>query len=140
LPYFLALAQEKGDSADVAFFRTSTATHDAGDWPVYSEQITDETGCTRFGTGSLVRSYAAWAGFRVRYPHRYARWAAEELGDIEDEFTGGDCACDDRASVVRELRQFLQRFPSARIAASVRARIRGITSGKIAIRERCRPG
>ncbi len=140
LAFFAALAQEKGDSADVAFFRASTVTHDAGDWPVYSEQLTDESGCTRFGTGSLVRSYATWAAFRARYPRRYARWAAAELGEIEDEFTRGDCVCADRAAVVHELRLFVKQFPSARIAASVRARIRRITSGKIAIRERCRPG
>jgi hypothetical protein len=141
VPWFLALARERGAPADVAYFATARATYpDSSAFPVYMEQLTDEGGCTKFGAGRLVTAYARWTGYRERFPGRYADAVADEIEVVRFQLTDGTCACDDRASVVRELRAFVRRFPRADIAPRVRELMQGIESGKVAIREHCTPG
>jgi hypothetical protein len=138
--FFARLAAERGDSADVAIFETIRATMNSGSMPAYIEQRTDDSGCTRFGSGSLVETYARWQSFLERFPGRYVDRSAMELEDVRDELLTGDCACDDRASVVRELTLFLEHDPKGKLADLVRARRKAVRAGKVKIREHCSPG
>src|SRR5262249_44221032 len=52
--YFLDLARRYGGPADRAFFDVVTYVHPEGVWPVYVDQQTDYSGCTRFGQRALV--------------------------------------------------------------------------------------
>jgi hypothetical protein len=136
--FFLALAQAKGDVADVDYFRALGATYSAG-LPSYVE-TTGMFGCTRYGDSTLVRDYASWERFRARHPRRYAGWVREAADDAERELTVGDCSCGTREDLLRELRYFAKRFPSARVTPRVRARLEGIESGRMRVREHCTGG
>ena len=137
---FLALAIERGDSADLEFFRALEATMDSSYLPVYVEQVTDYSGCTRFGSGSLVETYTLWRRFMGRHPGRYAERARHEFDGVLETLLTNDCPCTDRASVVRELELFLDRFPGDSGAVRVRERLGRVRSGRESIRENCRPG
>ncbi|MEP7028100.1 MAG: hypothetical protein ABI960_05855 [Candidatus Eisenbacteria bacterium] len=138
--FFLALARAHGGAADVEAFRAVQATMGSGYLPVWIQQQTDHSGCTRFGTGSLVDTYAIWRTFSSKYPGRYAERAREELSSLEVALLEDGCACGDRASVVRELRLFLRRFPKGRRAERIRARLRQVESGAARIKENCISG
>ena len=135
--FFDSLAREKGDDADVAIFRTIRATMNDGYMPSYVQQQTDYSGCTRFGSGALVEAYGLWKSFLERYPGRYVARSTMDFEDVRDELLSGDCACDDRASVVRELDLFLKRYPRGVFPGLVRARREEVRSGKAKIREHC---
>ena len=137
IPFFLALARSHGDSADVAFFRAMTATRDSSDLPIYVQQQTDEAGCTRFGSGTLVASYDVWRSFVSRHNDRYTGWVRDELSQLENELTASTCACGDRDSMLRELRLFLKRFPGSELAPRVRARIGEVEAGTAGMRYHC---
>lgn len=138
--FFLALAQSHGDSADVAFFHALAATCDSTDRPVYVQQQTDVSGCTRFGSGTLVATFDAWRSFVSRHPGRYADRAHDQMRRLEDELTGSTCPCGDRESVLRELRLFVRRFPDAAITPQVRARLRAVQAGTAGMRYPCIAG
>jgi len=138
--FFAGLAREHGDAADTAFFRSVSATTVSGVLPIYVEQQTDYSGCTRFGTGSLVETYGTWRTFRRNHPHRYVERASRELEAVTDELLTADCACGDRASVAGELRAFLSRYAGDAAGKRVRARLKEIESGKGKVRERCVSG
>jgi hypothetical protein len=136
--FFSDLASRRGDSVDVAFFRGMKATMGKRVMPVYVQQQTDYSGCTRFGSGALVADYDRWQGFPTS--GRFARRAHETLGDVASALLEGECACGDRSSVVKELRLFLERHPRGFMSDRVRARLRDVESGKAKIREHCTPG
>jgi hypothetical protein len=138
--FFLALARSRGDAADTAFFHALRFTRDEGGWPIYVQQQTDYSGCTDFGSGHLVSSYAVWKDFLSRHPGRYARWGRECLGEVEEELVSSTCACGDPESVRKELQAFLLKFPAAEIAAQVRSRLQQIESGRSSMRFNCISG
>jgi hypothetical protein len=138
--FFASLARSRGDDVDTAFFHALRLTYEtAGPFPVYVEQQTDYSSCTDFGSGRLAEAFAVWQAFITRHPHRYALWADEELRGIEDELTSGTCACGDRESVLKELREFVERFPLAPVTPRVRERLGTIRSGTDGIRYHCIP-
>jgi hypothetical protein len=140
VPTFQRLARARGDSADVEYFETMFAIEDSSAWPHYVEHVTDESGCVRFGSGLVVDAYARWRKYLDRHPGRYAQWAQEEAGAIVTELAGSPCACGDRASVLRELELFLERFPKGDDSDIVRARWNELRSGGGELREHCGPG
>jgi len=138
--FFAELARRHGDAADTAFFAAFGATSASGILPVYVEQMTDYSGCTRFGTGSLVETYGLWRAFLALYPHRYEKRARDQVDEVLDELVSGECACEGRAAVMRELELFLSKYPRDRSSARVRERLRDVRSGTAKVREHCRPG
>lgn len=138
--YFSRLAASAGDSSDRAFFAALELTYPNGVWASYETQQTDYSGCTAFGDGKLVDAYRAWSSLQRRFPNRYRARSSEELASIGTELTESTCACGDRGSVEREMRQFVRVFPKAAIAAAVRERLRGLAGGRSNIRLRCLSG
>lgn len=134
--FFLRLARSRGTAADTAFFHAYVDTYpdSTPGWPAYMEQMTDYGGCTVFGGGELIKAYDCWAGFIVRHPGRYVGPARDELSSVENHLTRWTWVCGDSASMVRELSDFVRRFPSATIAPRVRERIRAVRAGASGIR------
>src|SRR5262245_50688668 len=106
--FFQTLAA-RGDPADRAFFGALSATYPESVWPVYIEQQTDYSGCTRFGSGTLVTTYLTWSALRQQYPKRYEEASGTHLDDVKRALAESTCACGDRASVEQELTDFLRR-------------------------------
>jgi hypothetical protein len=138
--YFLRTASTFGDAADRAFFTAYTSTYPDSVWPAYDTQQTDYSGCTAFGEGRLVGAYRTWSDFRRTYPSRYRRRANAELEQVGERLTESTCACGDKASIEREMQQFLRAFPRASVAAAVRTRLRALTGGRSNVRLRCLSG
>lgn len=137
--FFRRLAA-RGDSADRAFFTALSATYPESIWPVYIEQQTDYSGCTRFGSGTLVSTYLTWSTFRTQYPKRYDEASRGYLTNVADELTGSTCACGDRASVERELSEFARRANASELRAQVDGRLADVQSGRAKIRSMCTSG
>lgn len=137
--YFLNLAEQSDDQASVDFFKNYKKTISDTTYPVYIKQITDFGGCRRYGTMSLVHTYSIWDNYKKKYPARYKTDVDKFIHDVESEFEG-TCACDDIASVIKELEAFIQAFPHAKITTRLRERVNQIRQGKGDIREHCLPG
>jgi hypothetical protein len=140
IDYFVNLATTRGDRADKAFFAAMKMTYPESIWPVYEEQLTDYSGCTRFGSGDLVRTYAVWSEFQSRYPDRYNHGAAEQWESIRRELTDGTCACDDGTSVKGELDELLRAFPTSPDRSKIERRLLELDAGRSGIRFNCQPG
>jgi hypothetical protein len=138
--FFSRLAGARGDAADRAFFAALTATYPTSVWHVYSERQTDYSGCTRFGSLSLVETYGAWSDFARRYPGRYAKAVKDETEAVVRELTGSTCACGETSGVERELDQFVRRFPASSVRPDVERRLQSVRTGQAAIRVRCISG
>jgi hypothetical protein len=138
--FFVKLATARGDAADRSFFAALRTTYPTPGWPAYLEQQTDYSGCTRFGTGTLVDAYAVWSEFRRRFPGRYVSAAAAEADRVDKELTESTCACGDRASVQREIDLLLRRFPAAPLPTRLLERLQALRSGRSGIRVRCQSG
>ena len=136
--FFLALAKRSNDPANVEFFEAYKKTKPEK-WPVYVEQQTDYSGCTRYGILSLVNTYALWDGYRNKYPARYQKEVRDFIHDIEFELDG-TCACKDYKSVTIELETFIRKFPQAKITARLRERLDQIRQGKSDMGEHCHSG
>jgi hypothetical protein len=137
--FFRSLAA-RGDRADRAFFAALSSTYPQSLWPVYLEQQTDHSGCTRYGSGTLVSTYLAWAEVRRQYPTRYAEASGSHLDEILKELTESTCACSDRASVERELTEFRRRANASDVRSRVDARLADVLSGRANIRFTCTSG
>jgi hypothetical protein len=137
--FFRALAA-RGDPADRAFFRALSATYPESVWPVYVEQQTDYSGCTRFGSGTLVTTYLTWSAFRQQYSKRYEAASGTHLDEVKRELTESTCACGDRASVEKELTEFLRRAKVSELRTEVAARLAAVRSDHAAIRFACTSG
>ena len=138
--YYSRLAGARGDAADRAFFAALKLTYPESVWPSYIEQQTDYSGCTRFGTMSLVQSYRAWSEFQRTYPDRYAAAASEEAASVLDQLTQSTCACGDAPSVEREFQEFLRTFPTSPARTKVEQRLQALRNGHSDIRTRCKSG
>jgi len=137
--FFGSLAA-RGDAADRAFFAALRSNFPRSAWPVYVEQQTDVTGCTRFGSGTLVSTYLAWAAVRRQYPKRYEDASSEHLNDVFTELTESTCACADRASVERELTEFSRRVDDSAARTRAAARLDAVRTGTVGMRFTCRSG
>lgn len=130
--FFIALAKRSGDQASVDFFEVQKKTEFA-----YFRQQTDYNGCYLFGTLSMVDSYTQWITYSKKYPTRYPKEVMNFIRDVEEDLTGGTCACDDKESALREFEAFIRAFPNAKISTRVSERINQIHQGKSDIRESC---
>jgi len=137
--FFQALAA-RGDAADRAFFSALSATLPDSIWAVYVEQQTDYSGCTRFGSGTLVATYLTWSAFRQQYPKRYAEASGTHLDDVKRELTDSTCACGDRASVEKELTEFLRRAKVSELRTEIAARLAAVRSDRAELRFACTSG
>lgn len=135
--YFGKIASRHGDGADRAFFAALKATYPDSVWPIYLEQQTDITACTRFGSGALVDTYGWWLAFRQNFPTRYVAGARKELDTVGEQLTGANCSCGPAASVENELRRFLARFQDASIRRAVTDRLKSVVAGTAGVRASC---
>ena len=139
--YFANLARTRGDAADRAFFSTLKATYPEAVWPVYVEQQTDYSGCTRFGSGTLVDTYRAWSEFQRRFPTRYVAVAKEELDEVIAQLTESTCACGNTSSIQDELQRFLKTFQTTSpVRTKVNERLQALRGGRSSIRTNCKSG
>jgi hypothetical protein len=138
--FYAQLAGTRGDAADKGFFTALRATYPNSVWPIYVQQMTEHSGCTRFGSLSLVESYATWTQFTRRFPARYREAANDEIEALHELLTDGTCACGTVADVQRELMTFNTRFTMSPIRGEIDARLGDIRRGQSGVRESCRPG
>ncbi len=137
--FFRRLAA-RGDRADRAFFAALSSTYPQSVRPVYVEQQTDYSGCTRYGSGTLVSTYFTWDAVRRQYPKRYEAATGSHLDAIVEELTESTCACSDRASVERELTEFRRRAGASDVRTRVEARLTAVLSDRANIRFTCTSG
>jgi predicted DNA-binding protein (UPF0278 family) len=137
---FFGRLAARGDPADLAFFAALSSTYPQSVWPVYIDQQTDYSGCTRYGSGTLVSTYVKWVALRRQYPKRYEEASSMYLDEIVKQLTESTCACSDGASVERELTEFLRRAAASEVRARVEARLAAVRSGRTDIRFACKSG
>jgi len=135
--YYVKLAAAHGDAGDRAFFAALKATYPESVWPVYVDQQTDLSGCTRFGGGALVDTYRRWSAFQRTFPMRYVVASRKEVHDVSARLTESICACGDAASVQDELQRFLAAFETSPIGAKVKQRLQDVRAGRPRIRANC---
>jgi hypothetical protein len=90
--YFVRLAASRGDRADRAFASALKRTYPQSVWPVYNERQTDYSGCTRFGSLTLVDAYRVWTAFQHTFPGRYVDPVAKDVDAVVRELTTSTCA------------------------------------------------
>lgn len=138
--YFTKLATARGDRADRAFAAALKATYPESVWPIYTEQQTDISGCTRFGSLELITTYRAWSDFRRRFSGRYAARARHEIDAVTDRLTQSTCACGALLSVEREFQQFLRAFPTSSASDAIERRLEALRTGRSNMRPNCIAG
>jgi predicted nuclease with RNAse H fold len=139
VPFFRALAS-RGDRVDRAFFDALQSTYPESIFPVYVHQQTDFSGCTRFGSGTLVSTYLTWSGFRRAYPAKYEEASSTEVQKVAEALTDSTCACGDAASVEQELSSFISRAPVSAVRSLVEQRLAAFRSNPAIIRFGCKSG
>ncbi|WP_162932376.1 hypothetical protein [Solimonas sp. K1W22B-7] len=117
------LAQVHGGVMDREFFRLYRAYWSPELLPAYLSLGKRPTPCVRFGEGVVAKQYEGWRGFARKYPQAYAGFTRQTLTDLEEVVALGVCTCSDEASVSRELRGFVKRFPDSPVAGKVRSRL-----------------
>ncbi len=137
--FFAALARRGGREVDREFFELLVATRPEGDWPIYLEQQTDFSGCTRFDLPELPALYGRWLAFRRRHEGAYREPVAEQIRLLDEQLLG-DCACGTRESAVAGLRAFVHALPRAPITARLKARLQDLEAGRAQMRGECGSG
>jgi hypothetical protein len=137
--FFTKLAAH-GDAADRAFFAALSSTYPDSVWPLYTEAQTDYSGCTRFGSGTVVSTYFTWIAVTRQYPKRYAEAVNRHLLDVINALTESTCACGDRASVEREFTEFLRHREGSDVRTRVAQRLAALRSGRAPFRFLCVSG
>ena len=138
--FFVSLAERVGTPTDRRFFSAYKSTYADSVWPMYIEQQTDYSGCTVFGSGKLVEAWRLWSEVERELPGRYHDYAHAEWLKVSHELATSTCACGDRSSVERELRQFLDAFPDAPDRSVIASRLRELKEGRSNIRLQCTSG
>ena len=138
--FWSSLARKNGDSADKAFFSALKKTYPNSVWPVYNEQQTDVTGCTRFGSLSLVKTYGIWKHFRAAFHNRYKSFVEAESEAVTEEIATSTCACGKLAGARKEITEFLRLYPKSPVTKRLKERLRKLKTGKSEIRESCLSG
>jgi hypothetical protein len=137
---FFSKLSARGDAADRAFFAALSFTYPESVWPVYTEPQTDFSGCTRFGSGTLVSTYFTWKAVTQQYPKHYDEATNRQLVDVINALTESTCACADRASVEQEFTEFLRHGEASEVRTRVAQRLAAIRSGRAQFRFRCISG
>lgn len=135
--FFLNLSKTHGTAHDLAFFQRYKQTIPDGVWDVYIQQTTDESGCVRFGSLTLVEAYTRWTAFRQQFPKHYITEVAQFIGDIEDTLLEETCACEGPESVLEELSAFVKAFPDATVTLRVRERLAQVQQGTSDFQFKC---
>lgn len=124
--FFLEQSKKHGTPTDVVFFTLMSQTLN-GYWPVTMEQLTDLSGCTRFGTHDLIRLYGAWTDYRKHHPNAYQSAFQDPnlllLSDIEDQLLNSQAACEGPETVMNELDTFIKTYPHSAVTPKVKARL-----------------
>jgi hypothetical protein len=127
--FFIAPMKKHGRAADVAFFELMNQTVN-GYWPTTMERRSDLSGCTRFGSGDLVKLYGAWQNFKKHYPGAYQTALRDPnlplLSDIEDQLLNSHAACDGPNSVVDELKLFVDSYPKSALTPKIKQRLQSL--------------
>lgn len=110
--FFLDLARQRGERADIAFFSLLQRSRDADLLPDYV-MAHGRGVCVRYGEGRIAPYYAGWLSYRGAFDQHYAVQTAQEISDIEDAVGLGTCACKDQESVEEELTGFAGAFPTS---------------------------
>ena len=139
IPFWTQLAKTHGVEVDRAFFATLASTHHASGWPTYIERQTDYSGCTRFGSMTLVDTYRAWSAFDDKF-FGYAEAAQSELKAVGDAIATSTCACGDAAGVIKELEAFVREFPTSEFRQPAERRLDEVNAGRSNIRMKCKSG
>lgn len=121
--FFKNLAGQKGQDIDMVFFDLLHKTRPNNVWPVYIEQRTDYSGCTKYGTGLLVEFYGKWSKFRVSYPSAYKTDVENVLEDITRGLLNLDGACGSSLDVIKEYNLFLQAYPKSKPAEEIKRKL-----------------
>jgi hypothetical protein len=137
--YFVALASTFGRPIDREFFRAYQTTIPDSVFPVYMSERGPFSACTGFGEQKLTGSYGTWTAFRRSHPHAYRTGVKRFLDEIEEDVLS-TCACGDRESVIRELRDFVAMFPRSRVTTAVTSRLHELEAGTSPVRFHCSPG
>jgi hypothetical protein len=137
--YFFKLASTHGGKTDREFFRAYQTTFPDSVWPVYVQQQTDFSGCTVFGERHLTESYHTWVSFRRTHPNNYRTVVKRIIKEIEGALLS-TCACGDRESVIRELREFTIMFPTSPVRPVLIDRLRELEAGNSPVRFHCSSG
>lgn len=131
--FFLGIAKQKGKPVDIAFFDLMRQTLN-GYWPTTMEQLDHLSGCSRFGSGELVRLYGGWKTFERQFPHAYQKALQDPnlllRHDIEDQLLNGDSACEGPDSVIQELERFVVTYPKSELTPQLQKRIETLKQGK----------
>ncbi|HEY0972895.1 MAG TPA: hypothetical protein VGE57_00200 [Solimonas sp.] len=117
------LATRKGLDADRAFFALYADLWSDEHLPRYLSLGTRSVPCVRFDENVLPTLYTQWREFSQRHPQAYSAHVRQTLADLEEAVALGTCACGDAASVERELRGFLKRFPTTPVAGQISERL-----------------
>lgn len=132
--FFLTLATQKGKPADLAFFKLMNQTLN-GYWPSTMEELDDLSGCTRFGSGELVRLYGEWTAFKRQFPTGYTKALQDPnlllLNDLEDQLLNSTAACEGPESVQQELQSFVQSFPRSPLTPKIKQRLLDLQQKKL---------
>lgn len=136
--FFVALAKDRGDEEDKAFFSLYKETFAEG--PAYRRQMTDSSACTRFGDMILVDLLKKWRTFAGKYPRRYSSESTQAISDMDGEFSQGTCACGEKGPVLKEYRAYVESFPAAPSIARVQERIKEMERGPTDMRFNCISG
>lgn len=128
--FFKKLAIRRGDQADIAFFNLMLEIKPENVWPAYIEQQTDVTGCTIYGNGLLTKLYGKTRQFKKNYPLAYADRVEQETSNILKAFTENVCACGNRASVTKEFRLFIKKYPTNKNTVAIKKRLAEIQKSK----------
>lgn len=137
---FAQIAEASGSPVDKAFFSAHSATYPSGVWPVYIEQQTDYSGCTRFGEMVLVNTYKIWDDFLKQHPGRYTMYVKDQISEVERNLSYSTCACGDLNSVRSELEAFSKRYPNSNAKSDIAQRLNELGAGKTEIRANCISG
>lgn len=89
---------------------------------------------------SLVDTYGIWSDFQRRHPGRYGRAVTEEIEAVLEKLTESTCACGDLATVEREQRVFVSKFPDSRHRPAAVKRLNALRNGHLKVPERCISG
>jgi hypothetical protein len=135
--FFSALAAAHGRPADQGYFALYQAYWGEQLFPVYMEPRAMVVGCVKYGDGLLNRLYDDWQRYAKTYPEAYRVNVQQMLKDFEEVFSLGTCACGDRDSVVRELRQFSREHPHSPAAPAASQRWRELKARQEKLPVRC---
>jgi hypothetical protein len=139
IPFWTQLAKAHGVDVDRAFFATLASTRQPSGWPTYIERQTDYSGCTRFGSMTLVETYRAWSAFDDKF-FGYAEAARSELRAVGDAIATSTCACGDPAGVIKELDAFVREFPVNDFRLAAERRRDEVKAGRSNVRMKCKSG